>query len=129
MVLFKLESSNPPKAKSPVKDYLILVGKAHKYFSKELKSLIPEISHKQVEYLREQLPQSEWQVSWNKEHKWAIIPKEENALWSPLFERLPKSRKEYLKAIECRKTALLELRDKLIVITEEIKKLPCRRGD
>lgn len=106
---------------SKFKKEIILVVEAHKSFVKMLSPKISQITQKEYNYLKAQLPVKLWRIAWNTANKWAIVPTEENPIWEDIYQPIPPNNQK--KAQQKRKNALKFLANKLNQIVSEFPKL------
>lgn len=92
---------------------LTSVAEALQSLAEMVTSKRPTFSHKQVQFLNDALSSRHWRVSWNIRQEWAIIPREGNPLWEPLFAPLPKEAVARRQATERRREALKDLASKI----------------
>lgn len=81
--------------KSRFSKELALVSQALESFSQMVQSKRQTFSHKQMQFLNDQFSSRDWRMSWNIRKEWAIIPRESNPLWRPLFAPLPQKARAF----------------------------------
>ena len=79
--------------KSRFSEELALVAQALESLGKMVQSKRPTFSHKQIQFLNDELSSRDWRLSWNIRKQWAIIPEDNNPLWhAPLPPYLKRRR-------------------------------------
>ena len=77
--------------------------------------------------MNDQLSSRDWRMGWNIRKEWAILPRESNPLWGPLFAPLPQKAAARRKAIEKRREALKSLASKINAIVLNCERFPQRK--
>ena len=116
----------PSKRQSRFQGELASVARALKSFAELMRTKKSTFSHKQVEYLNDQLSSRDWRISWNVRKEWSVIPTKGNPLWTPLFKRLPLKAVARRKAFDDRRKALESLALKINTIVRDCERLPKR---
>ena len=111
--------------KSRFSEELALVAESLQSFAKMVQSKRQTFSHKQVKFLNDQFSSRDWRMSWNIRKEWAIIPRESNPLWAPLFVPLPK--KARAPAIRKRQEALKSLAAHFNEVVRQCRQYPDRQ--
>ena len=118
------EKATRGRRKSRFSEELALVAQALESLSEMVRHKRQTFSHKQVQYLNDQLSSQNWRMSWNIRKEWAIRPRESNPLWGPLFAPLPKKVRARLTAIRKRQEALAAHFNKIVL---QCSQLPDRK--
>ena len=99
------------------------MAQAFQSFSEMIRLKKSKFSHQQVRFLNAEFNSCEWRVSWNRRGRWALVPKDGNSLFGPLFSPL-----NGLKAASnSRKTALKALATKLNEAIVRCNSIPERK--
>ena len=102
-----------------------MVSQALESLSQMVRHKRQTFSHKQVKYLNDQLSSRDWRMSWNIRKEWAILPRESNPLWGPLFAPLPQ--KARAQAIRKRQEALKSLAAHFHKVVRQCRQYPDRK--
>lgn len=127
-LLGKVGDQEPKRGrKSRFSRELALVTESLESFAKILKLKRQTFSHKQMKFLNDQFSSQDWRMSWNIRKEWAIIPRESNPLWPPLFVPLTKKARARRKAIRGRQEAFQSLAAHFNKVVGQCCQLPLRK--
>ena len=113
------------RRKTRFSEELALVAESLQSFAKMVQSKRQTFSHKQIKFLNDQLSSRDWRMSWHIRKEWAIVPRESNPLWAPLFAPLPQ--KARALAIRKRQQALKSLAAHFHKVVSQCGQYPDRK--